>query len=293
MFNPIVMPLDGSLLADRAIPYAIRLARLQNARVLLVRVLVGGESKAVADAELAATREQLQKLGVVADSLLTTGNPGATIAELANREVGAMIVMSTHGRSVLSRWLHGSVAEDVLREANGPVVLIPSECKRAWRDDRPFRILIPLDGSPLSEQAFGVVRPLARSLNAEVTLLRVVDPSSQAYTSGHIGDTRVSKQEVASALHYLNACAADKAWQDRAPNVRAAVGHPDTAIIEAARTTTADLIVMATHGRSGLARLVLGSVAGSAVCDGDVPVLLTKRHDVAQSDGRDNLLLAS
>jgi len=126
-----------------------------------------------------------------------------------------------------------------------------------------------------------------------VILLRVVDPSSQAYTTGLIGDTRVPPSDITSALTYLDECARVEAWLDRMPIVRTVVGHPASAIAKVALELGVDLIAMATHGRSGLLRLVLGSVANVTVQEANVPVVLTKLTEVENADVQNGVLLAS
>ena len=82
--------------------------------------------------------------------------------------------MSTHGRSGIGRWLYGSVADQILKEVHVPVVLVSTACYHRWEDDRPFRFLVPLDGSLRSETALGPARELAEAFRPELLLVRAI-----------------------------------------------------------------------------------------------------------------------
>ena len=145
MYDPILLALDGSELAERALPHAVALARQFGARLLLVRVVppvvqpLGvepGFSPAsgyaqVIEAESAAARayvdhlaQRLQQDGITVEALTPLGEPAASILEVAAERGAGLIVMATHGRSGLSRLVFGSVAERVLREASVPLLLV-------------------------------------------------------------------------------------------------------------------------------------------------------------------------
>jgi nucleotide-binding universal stress UspA family protein len=194
-----------------------------------------------------------------------------------------LIVMSTHGRGGLGRAVIGSVAESVLRTAKMPVLLV-----RASAAGEPTgaaaapgagyrRALVPLDGSPFAESVLPLVADLAGSRGMDVVLLRVVEPAPMPVfdeAQKTLAHELVTRREDAEA--YLAPIAGD--LRDRGVRVESRVGRGDAAreITRMTRETGADLIVMCTHGRTGVRRMVFGSVAGAVVHASAVPVLLLK-----------------
>ena len=274
MFTPIVVPLDGSALAERAISYASTLAWTLNGRLILFRALSHGESKPEAEASLSRLSEELAAGGVPAQTEVVFGEAAAGIAEMAEAERNSLIVMSTHGRSGLGRWLYGSVADEVLHHAGVPVILVSLGCDRAWPLDRPLRVLAPVDGSELSEQALASISQLAGSLRAELTLLHVLGPP--VYASADTLAERPANLEsaVEAAATYLKELGRRTQPGATPPEVRVLVGHPSSAIASTARRENADLVAMATHGSGGFNRTRLGSVATITVQQASVPTLL-------------------
>jgi nucleotide-binding universal stress UspA family protein len=186
--------------------------------------------------------------------------------------------MATHGRSGPARWLYGSVADQVLRRAPVPVLTVPPDAAGVWPADRPPTLLVPLDGSTLAEAALEPTAELAASLGSALVLVQVIPfppypllADDGAYLAAFDCDTA-----EASAQEYLAGVAAR--LQPTVPQVRWRVqlGQPAVAIAEIAREEGADVIAMATHGRTGLARLVLGSVATALLQRASVPLLLIR-----------------
>ncbi|HUX85970.1 MAG TPA: universal stress protein [Chloroflexota bacterium] len=274
MFTPIIVPLDGSARAERAISYASTLAWALNGRIILFRALSVGESKPEAEASLSQTSEKLASDGVPAQMEVVFGEAAVKIAEIAEVERDSLIVMSTHGRSGLGRWLYGSVAEEVLRHVGVPVVLVSSGCERPWPLDRPLRVLAPVDGSELSEQALVSIGHFAETLHAELTLLHVLGPP--VYASSDTLAERPTNLESAEdqAITYLKELGRRVQPGQLDPDVRVIVGHPHSAIASTARREDLDLIAMATHGSGGYSRARLGSVATVTIQQASVPTLL-------------------
>jgi nucleotide-binding universal stress UspA family protein len=194
-------------------------------------------------------------------------------------------VLATHGRSGLGRWLYGSVADHVLRHAPVPVLLISAGCAPAWPESGPGRILVPLDGSALAEAALAPAAALAGILRARLLLLRAVVPpvaTETAYATGHPYATGqpYAYWDPAEALEatrsYLEPLAGGLRERGLTVDVEAAEGPPAAAIASSAWERGAGLIAMATHGRSGVGRLVLGSVATTTLHLAAVPLLLVR-----------------
>jgi nucleotide-binding universal stress UspA family protein len=206
------------------------------------------------------------------------------------QDAGAdLLVMATHGRSGLGRWVYGSVAEAVLRQTPVPLLLV-----RAWRiankpphfDAHP-RLLAPLDGSRAAETALPVASGLARQLGGELLLVRAA-PAPTAGTAldwALAPDIGVETTALTrDATDYL-ARIADRLRQTGvAVQYAARCGEP-AAIIEAlGRERAVALVVMATHGRTGLPRLALGSVADAVLRQQDRPLLLVRPQRTPTSD---------
>jgi nucleotide-binding universal stress UspA family protein len=276
----ILVPLDGSALAERALPYALELARA-GARLELVHVHHRGQPAGV---DLDAVAERLSAAGATAEAHVGAVADGDDLGQAVvgtARELGAeLIVMSTHGRSGLGRWIYGSVADQVLRQSPVPVLLVPPGADPAWPHDQARRLLVPLDSSPLAEQALGPAVALAGALAAGFVLLSVVVPPPLGY--GYFADRDgpfdyKPDQELATAREYLEESASRLRHENRPIEVRTAVDTaPGRAIADAARELGVHAIALATHGSGRLTRLVMGSVATEVVRLAAVPVLLVR-----------------
>lgn len=286
MIKTILIPLDGSSLAERAIPYAVRLAHAGGGRLVLFHATPDHDQLARSEAELAVIAslgqhvETLRRLGVEAASWTVHGPPGAAIRSVVREHHVDLIVMSTHGRGGIGRMLYGSVADQVIREAAVPVLLVSPACDRRWEEGKPLRIMVPLDGSHASEAALAPARDLGQALNAELWLVRAVEePFEQSLRYGPNGVPFVIQaggSDLDEALRYLETVAGRFGTSFSSIDVFADVGRAARVIAEAARREDIDLIVMATHGRTGLARLALGSVATTVLQHAPVPVMLVR-----------------
>ena len=174
MFAMILLPLDGSRRSERALPYAAGLAKVFGSELALVHDetigLRGDDVPASADTlgRIAELVEALQNLGLRVWRGVIRGPAAEAILRVADDAHADLIVMSTHGRSGLGRWLYGSVADEVLRHTILPIVLISAACERRWKIEGPFRLLVPLDGSELAESALGLAGEVADALHAEL-----------------------------------------------------------------------------------------------------------------------------
>jgi nucleotide-binding universal stress UspA family protein len=191
------------------------------------------------------------------------GEPATEILETARRFDADEVVMATHGRTGPAHLLHGSVAEAVLGHSPIPVFLVharPGEVAAPQFDPRSARIMVPLDGSAFAEAALPVALEVLGAAG-ELVMLRVVAPDA-----------------VLDASHYLQGVVNRLKRGDLDLHVTCDVRTGDAAdgIAAAQIDRGVDLVVMATHGRSGLGRAVLGSVAGAVLRTGNVPVLLVR-----------------
>jgi len=188
MFTKILVPLDGSDLAEQVLPHALMLADAFDAAVRLLRVVEGpddldltsvtreqSEALRLAEDYLRGAAEYCSVLGVPVDIALAMGSPARQIVREALAIGADLIAMATHGRGGLGRWMIGSVADRVVRAATIPVLVVPA--RAAARQPGFHRLLVPLDGSALAEAALPHALLLARTFNATVELLSVVPRS--------------------------------------------------------------------------------------------------------------------
>lgn len=304
MFDTILVPLDGSLLSAEALPHARALARMFGARLALVRVCEP-ESEPEAQTYLDAIAGDLRTGGLSAATMTRTGSVVDAILGAAEAAGAGLIVMSTHGRSSIGRFLLGSVADRVAHYAGVPVLLVRvqpnAESEPQTGEAAYHHILVPLDGSPASAIALPIARGIAASSGAQVLLLRAVsEPSAEAelLESERVLDAVTGagiraaedmpdkpledpyQEEVdrrrRGARASLNAAAAGLHEAGIDTDAIVAFGDAGTAILDLTAARAVDLIVMATRGRSGLTRFLLGSVAERIVHYGSRPVLLVR-----------------
>jgi nucleotide-binding universal stress UspA family protein len=295
----ILVPLDGSALSRRALPYAAALAHATGARLLLARVAHASpffaEDLAVAqlaaigeaEADLEAATRLLRAEGLQVEARVPYGPAAPGILDEARFCHVDLVVMSTHGRSGLGRWLYGSVADEVLRATEVPVLVVPPGAPGGWSRDGDAHVLVPLDGSELAEEALRPAADLAAALGATLVLLRVVEPFYYGYMYGEPYPPAPEVQAEAAlavARGYLDGLATRLGDGEVAVEIRVEVGPPAATIASVAHELGASAIALATHGRSGLARVVLGSVATGLLHRADAPILLVHPAAVGRAD---------
>jgi len=297
---PILVSLDGSAIAEAALPYAEGVATATGAPVLIVavadeeptRVLTVGLTPSTRAALVESLRDPLEAYindtaeavrarGVAASVRVVVGDPVDEILTAAENSGAAMIVMATHGRGGAARWLIGSVADKVMRLSSCPVLLVRPKVDEAPRDVALRRLMVPLDGSSLAEAALEAAAALAKAAGATVVLVRV-EPWIRSTIGGEEYATYYAQADeavAAGAQTYLAALC------ERVPAgvpVQTVLlrGSPGSSLIDFVNDHTVDLTVMSTHGRGGARRMVLGSTADRLVRAG-VPTLLI--HPAASS----------
>jgi nucleotide-binding universal stress UspA family protein len=189
--------------------------------------------------------------------------------------------MATHGRSGVGRWTVGSVADKVLRGSQVPVVLIRAAGPQSLRRKGILtKALLPLDGSKVGEAALPYVEDLAARLKTEVVLMQVVEPKYVAI-GAEPWDYSPYRAEWISAMEqsaraYLTGIEQRLKAKGIAVSSRIESGAAADKVIEVAEQTSVDVIAMSTHGRSGLARWALGSVADKLIHSASIPVILVR-----------------
>ncbi|HLH21743.1 MAG TPA: universal stress protein [Chloroflexota bacterium] len=274
MCAQILVPLDGSEVAEAALPCAEALARLAPSTLYLVRA-APPEEEPLAAAYLARVATAVRARGLVAEPVVAAGPPAdAVVHEAAARAVD-VIVMTTHGRTGPGRWVLGSVADQVLHRTAQPVLLVRSG--QATCAERPRRVLVPLDGSELAERALVHSRALVGP-GGELLLYQALAPATPVVPDAGADSPWTEQLEAtrAAALAYLEKVAAPLRAAGYQVRVAAEFGVAAERIVQYARQEHADLIVISGHGRSGAARWLLGSVADELVRSAPVPLLLLR-----------------
>ena len=212
--------------------------------------------------------------GIQVGTVVVEGDAAGAVVDIASQIKADIIAMSSHGYSGLTRWLLGSVAEKVLRAATCPVLVV--------RSRRPIkRVLVPLDGSELSERSVAPAIEVAQALEASVTLLRVVpefhveqlrDLDEFEYGLG----PRLVEEMQADADSYLKRVSQPFTAQGLQIDCEVRFGPPATSILTYAENHAIDLIAMATHGRTGLQRWVYGSVTEKVLRAGEYSMLVVR-----------------
>jgi nucleotide-binding universal stress UspA family protein len=312
MFQSIMVPLDGSKLAECSLPYVESIIEAGNVKkVSLVKVVepvhipgyagpvydinhgddvliakdvgeVGQEFEAAAKSDAKAYLEQIGRItfsDVTVQTDVVVGNVAESLAEYAQNHDINLIAMATHGRSGISRWMMGSTANKILRSSSVPVLMI-----RALAADLTIKqhktikkILLPLDGSDVGETAILYAEALARELNAELVLF-------QALHRTRMAPAEINEPEEVikgAAITYLKNIENEQKEKglESSSMVDDRFGSPADHILDFAEANDIDLIAMSTHGRSGIGRWVFGGVTDKVLHAGHTALLVVRASD--------------
>jgi nucleotide-binding universal stress UspA family protein len=294
MYSRMLIPLDGSKLAEQVLPYARYLAKALTIPVELLKVvdpdalalLVNHEQGRYIDSLLADSRQNsgtyLEGIarsfdGPHVQCLVETGKAEESIIEKAALDKNTLIVMATHGRSGMQRWRLGSVADKVLHASTNHTFLIRATDQGRTQGEATLnRVIVPLDGSPLAEKVLPHIVELAKKPMLEIIFLRAyaLPPAVSADEYGAYSEELFNQLE-SEAKGYL----AEKSREMRQQGVEnvslvVELGYGAEEIIGLARKTPDNFIAMCTHGRSGVTRWLLGSVTERVVRHSGDPVLI-------------------
>ena len=319
MFQRFFVPLDGSARAEKAIPVAASLARASAGTVILARVIVpplpeeyganivGNEARLVQGEERSEARAYLDEvmdrydqvlagLHVIVEVTFDSGTVSSTLLSLAEQEHTDMIVMCSRGENRLKRWVFGSIAQSTMRHSPLPVLVLNDHGTASVLENptRPLRLLVPLDGSAFSE---ATLQPLCQFLALfptvephELHLLQVVTvpPAGGRFRSGANVTDLLQQDECHQAEQYLQAVAKGvSAWIPEKTQVVVTTEtfvYTDVAgtiVKQVGQGTGYDLIALATHGRSGIKRAILGSVTEHVFGTTTLPLFVVCPSSVA------------
>ena len=296
MYSRMLIPLDGSKLAEQALPYARCLAKALAIPVELLTTIDVESLQALADPQegrfldtlltdkRSTSRDYFQTIaatfsGSRVDYKVENGKPEDLIIDQAARDKDTLIVMATHGRSGIQRWMLGSVADKVLHGSTNHLLLIRAgEQGNTAGEASLKKLIVPVDGSPLAEQVLPHITELAQKLHLDVILLRAyaLPPALSPDEYGTYTDELINQLE-AEARDYL-ARKTEELQRQGLSSVSSVVdfGYGAEEITSLARRTPGSLIAMCTHGRSGVTRWVLGSVTDRVVRHSGDPVLIIR-----------------
>ena len=301
MYKTIIVPLDGSPFAEGAVATAAALAQHSGGELVLLRVheayayestdysRLGDLSRHEQNEYLALMAEHVeQTYGLAAERALLDGPVASSICRFALGMQSPLIVISTHGRTGFSRLWLGSVADEVMRYATAPVLMLRHQGKAISRTTARAHafanVLVPLDGSDFAEEALPHALAITEAFEAKLTLLRVVAPiaaPAPMYAVPYAApptDEEELEHRLDGANEYVHELARRTALDQPglavATDVRVAEA-PARAILDSAKASGADTVALATHGR-GLSRVVIASVTDKVLRGGPDAVLVLR-----------------
>jgi len=312
MYRTILVPLDGSGVGEHALGLALGIAQRAGARLHIAHVhfpatslytgsKLGGNM--TLDTALRANESKylddvIRRLTAVASVPVTAAVLEGPTADGLLRHVQAisagLIVMTTHGRGLVSKLWLGSVADQLVRQSPVPLLLVrPGHGAANLPPQTPPRhVLIPLDGTPFAEEIMVPALVLGSLGDADYTLLRVLKPalipsadmtglSADEHAQSLFRQVQALKEELQmEARNYLKKSAAEMEARGLRVQVRLLVHEqPAVAILDYARDHAVDLIAMQTHGRRGFAQMFVGSVADKVLRSATMPLLVQRPHE--------------
>ena len=296
MYTKMLIPLDSSKTAEQVLPFVRILAAKLRLPVELLDVIdiaamsayIASDKARYLDTFIAegerVSREYLDEIaaglaGVKVSCSVIRGKPADAIIEHAGAEKGTLIAMATHGRSGFDRWMLGSVAEKVLRGSHNPLFLVRGHAEGVTDGAAMIKsIVVPLDGSELAESVLPTTMEVAKALDLEVVLCRAYELAASAnqgsedYLPNYDEMLAQVKEEAESYLAKKAASLKAAGW----PRVSwvALEGPSAEQITDYSHKHPGAIVVMCTHGRSGVSRWVLGSVSETVIRQSSDPVLV-------------------
>jgi nucleotide-binding universal stress UspA family protein len=291
----VLIPLDGSPLAEHSLTYLPSLAKLGDVALHLLSVLDETEeihdlsSSEVVERERNVLTTYLdQTVGGIEDLYglkaaveVQAGVPGDVIQKRVEALSPDLLVISTHGRSGISRWRHGSVAAKLLHGATCPILVVgPRAAEHGdWREGEAVAdfnsILVPLDGSELAEGALTTAAEIAQQFGSRLHLVRAVRARVASDPAPPADSAELTNQMEQGAASYL-AKVRDRLRVGGGVVTGVRMGAAATELEEYISKEKIDLVVMTSHGRSGLVRAALGSVTDRLTGNGRAPVLVVR-----------------
>lgn len=286
MFEKMVLLLDTSELSENVIPYAVHLADKMWSELDVVSVTDGeGYSERLVKAYLDRITGEIKEPGIRKKrSVILHGKAADQILDYVDKNRIDIVAMASHGYSGIKRWFIGSTADKIVRGAKIPVLLV--HCKEKpvpLQKSAAFtHIMLPLDGSRAAEAAIPYAEAIIERFKVKkVSLLRVVSPLANRYAGppeSYVVDytNKVMQALEEDATNYLKQTA--RLFEEKGITVSTAmvIGSPTAEILKNIEYRGIDLVIMSTHGRTGLGRWILGSIADKILHSAEIPLLLIR-----------------
>lgn len=282
MFERILVALDGSQMAEQALPYAVEIANGFASEIFLVTVCPDQEadftpaSKAYLDRRAEELKSKLIG-GARTREMVLVGRPAQEIAKYAAEKGISLVIMTSRGRSGVASLLLGSTANEIVHLVKIPLLMVKTTGPPSARA-KLKRLLVPLDGSERSETVLPYAEEMGKRLSLEIILLRVVAPGTHVRTVGGLDFVYFKDRDIDSmkveAQKYLNELAARLRHNIQTVTTEVREGEPHLEIMKYAETHDCDLIAMSSHGHSCVERWTYGSVAYNIIHQSNRPVLM-------------------
>ena len=291
-----LIPLDGTRLSESAFSMLPLSQKLGVNKVVLVATWeslwqeqslgrrdselqeVAEKGRSYLHSYLAAQAERVRPFGFQVEVDVRVGRAAEEVLSAASNTGADLIIIATHGRDGIARWRLGSVADKIVRHADCPTIVVGPNVNKELEPYSLRRILVPLDGTPLAEEALPVATWIAQANGAEFDLVRVVSlPGAGIYDGmGYSVDLLTDIEDAARA--YLAEVAA-RLEKRVAVRTELLLGDAGDQLLAHMKETPSELVVVASHGRAGLVRTALGSVA-DRMLHGPAPVLILRPEQV-------------
>jgi len=272
MVKTVIVPLDGSAFAERALGPAHALARQSDAALVLAMSRLGGVIDPARYLQATADRMSIGPVRIVVfDHRLAA----SAIPELAEAEPDALICMATHARSGAGVACFGSIGEAIMQASATPVVLVGPSVDDV-EASKFAELIVCLDGSRHARAILGVAASFARDLGLDPWLVGVVDRAGRVDSGTPDVDDVMESTALQHTASTLEESGVKAEWETLHGE------NPARAIVEFAQSRRAPLIAMTTHGRTGLARVVAGSVTMAVVRRATCPVLVVRSEALSR-----------
>ena len=288
----ILIPLDGSKFSEAALTHIEMLVKQSDAEIILLRVVpflwpsgfvqareMGDKLDKEASNYLCSINSKLTVKGMEGEVFVREGNIADVICDFAKENRIDLIAMTTHGRGGVRRWALGSVAEKIVRSSPVPILLYRIKGDRI-EDSNYTKILIPIDGSKFSENIFPQTNKFVEIFNSKILFLHVMDTrlteNFAVAKDIFVHEEKTARQDIKSYFTSLE----NKVKESKITyELLIEKGDPAEVICDLAEKNEVDLIAMSTHGRSGISRWTVGSVADRVLRVSSKPLLLTRAKE--------------
>jgi nucleotide-binding universal stress UspA family protein len=286
MWKKILVPLDGSDLAELALPYAEELATAFKSEIILLHVSEPSENhyRHMHELYVGEVADRMKERIRRVTPVVVSGKPADEIINYADKNKVGLIIMTSHGRTGIMSWATGSIASKLLQAANVPLLLVRAAKpkRKVTREVLLNRILLPLDGSEAGEAAVAYVGELMSRLESEVTLFGVISSGQHIRSVGGLDYINYPEEQMEmfkkEAQEYLDGVYRRLKRRKGSVKVTINVGAGDVGqeILKFAEDNRVNLIAISSHGHSGIERWVFGSIANKVVLNSKAPVLVVK-----------------